>query len=126
MDVAQQVFVDLTTEDDDSPYSTIHEPLQEMDQECTLLNRLRSIMRYPPPGPFCRADLTWEHFVTSGARHNVASEVAVVPWDRLQDFVDGEQSSKTYPCKFLKGITKRNPPGSLERPRAYSPMIQIQ
>jgi hypothetical protein len=122
----EHVFLDLIGDDDDSRPVSVPEGLQHLEEDNALLTRLRQIMQNPIPRPFCREDLAWEHFVTFGSGHNVVSEIAVIPWHRLQDFVDEEQGSKMHPCKFLKEITKKNPISSLQRPCAYSPLIQIE
>jgi hypothetical protein len=30
------------------------------------------------------------------------AEIAVIAWDRFNDFIDGEQNNLDFPCKFTK------------------------
>jgi hypothetical protein len=52
--------------------------------------------------------------------------VVVIPWERLQDFVDGENNNPEFPCRFTKEALKRNPLGSVKlvRPNTYSVQIK--
>ena len=100
-------------EEDDPPY-------QGPEREEELVRRLREMKQTPPPGPFCREDLTWEPIRTqSGGRYYI-HEVAVIPWKRLSDFREGEGQDKLYPCSFNKETVSKNKPGSLVLPRANS------
>ena len=48
-------------------------------------------------------------------------EWAFILWDKIDDFISGEQNHTFYPCRFNAEIIRRNLPNSLRPPRAYSP-----
>lgn len=101
-------------------------PYQGQEKEATLIAALRQVVQNPPPGPFRRQDLTWDQYVTCGRGRYHANEVVVIPWCRLQDFIDGEESDPDYPCKFNKKIKKKNLPGTVAVPRANTPSLLIR
>jgi hypothetical protein len=59
-------------------------------------------MQSPPPEPFQKDHITWLLHVTS--RHNFYKqiEIAVIPWDRLEDFVQGEQNNPEFFLQIYK------------------------
>jgi hypothetical protein len=54
-------------------------------------------LQNPAPGPFDRDNLTWTKQVHSGGGMKPV-HTAVIPWDRLEDFVEGEESMRDFPC----------------------------
>ena len=86
-----------------------------------LIKRLQESTQYPPTGPFAFEDLQWTQQVLSGNGRYNTIKYAVIPWERLQDFIVGEQNNDLFPSKFTKEIIKTNPPNSLSNPRANSP-----
>ena len=64
------------------------------------LEKLRARLQIPPPGPFDRTDISWEEKINQGRGKSRSTCTAIIPWDRLEDFVDGEQSMRDFPCTF--------------------------
>ena len=88
-----------------------------------LIMRLQELIQYPLTCPFAFEDLQWTQQVLSGnGRYNTINYV-VIPWERLHDFIVGEQNNDLFPCKFTKKIIKKNLPNSLSNPRANTPSI---
>lgn len=57
----------------------------------------------PPEEEFSSADLTWTKF--GNADHH--DEVALIPYDRVDDFINGECSNVLCPTRFhIDGRTK--------------------
>jgi hypothetical protein len=56
-------------------------------------------LQNPGPGPFDREDLKWTKHVHSG-RGGVSKPVhtATIRWDRLEDFVEGEETMRDFLC----------------------------
>ena len=64
------------------------------------LEKLRARLQVPPEGPFDRTDITWEGRTNQGRGRCRDTLRAIIPWDRLGDFVAGEQSMRDFPCTF--------------------------
>jgi hypothetical protein len=47
-------------------------------------------------------------------------------WDRLEDFIKGEQQHSHFPCNFTKDIVHVNLPHFLQTPRAHSPELVLR
>ena len=88
-----------------------------------LIISLRERVQNPPPGAFAMEDLVWTNHVTHGQGIHKTSLLATILWDRLDDFIKGEQQHPQFPCKFTKDIVRVNLPHSLRTPRAHSPAI---
>jgi hypothetical protein len=56
------------------------------------LENLRARLQIPPSGPFDRTDISWEEKINQGRGRSRNTCTAIIPWDRLEDFVVGEQS----------------------------------
>jgi hypothetical protein len=66
----------------------------------TPLERVQSRLQHPPPGPFDREDLKWEKSTHNGGEGLVKEVLmAIILWERLEDFVDGEESMHNFPCE---------------------------
>lgn len=87
---------------------------------------LRERVQNPPPGPFAMDDLVWTNHVSQGQGIQKTSKLAVILWDRLEDFIKGEQQHPHFPCTFNKNIVRVNLPHSLRAPRAHSPAIVLR
>ena len=87
---------------------------------------LRDKIQSPPPGDFRMEDLLWTDHVTHGKGKHKPSRMALIPWERLGDFLSGEENNPLYPCKFNHDVIRRNLPNSLRSPRAHSPAIVIR
>jgi hypothetical protein len=64
------------------------------------LEKLRARLQVPPDGPFDRTDITWEGRTNQGRGRCRDTSRAIIHWDRLGDFVAGEQSMRDFPCTF--------------------------
>ena len=64
------------------------------------LEKLRARLQVPPIGPFDRTDIAWEGRTNQSRGRYRETFRAIIPWDRLGDFVEGEQSMRDFPCTF--------------------------
>ena len=112
--------------------STTQEALHHTDpptfrvQQVDILMALRESIQTLPPGEFRMEDLVWTDHVTHGKGRHKGSRMALIIWDRLEDFISGEQNHTLYPCKFNAEVIRRNLPNSLRSPRAYSPALVVR
>ena len=95
-------------------------------KQADLIFSLREKVQNPPPGAFAMDDLVWTGHVTHGQGLHKTSMLAVILWDRLEDFIQGEQQHPHFPCKFTKEIVRVNQPHFLRTPRAYSPALVLR
>lgn len=95
-------------------------------QQVHIIMTLRERLQNPPPSEFRMEDLQWTNHVTNGKGRHKGSKLAVILWDRLHDFISGEQHHPLYPCKFRAEVIRRNLPNSLRSPRAHSPALVIR
>jgi hypothetical protein len=96
------------------------------------LERIRSYVQKPGAGTFMHIDLLWaSHIRMKGRRSDprvpASVSVAYIPWDRVQDFVKGEEARTDGPCKFVCQGTTSNNEGGLMFPRwnSYSAVIRF-
>jgi hypothetical protein len=87
---------------------------------------LRERIQKPPPGDFRMEDLVWTDHVTHGKGRHKGSRMALILWDRLDNFISGEQHHPLYPCKFNAVVIRRNLPNSLRSPRAHNPALVVR
>lgn len=64
--------------------------------------KVRASVQRPPPGPFSRVDLLWEAKSNVGNGKRRETQKATIPWDRLEDFLEGEMSGRQHPCTFVE------------------------
>ena len=64
------------------------------------LEKLRARLQVPPAGAFDRTDILWERRTNQGRGRCRDTFRAIIPWDRLSDFVEGEQSMRDFPYTF--------------------------
>ena len=95
-------------------------------QQVDILMAFRDSVQNPPLGEFKMEDLVWTDHVTHGKGKHKPSKMAFILWDRLKDFISGEQNHTLYPCKFNPEVIRRNLPNSLRSPRACSPALVIR
>ena len=109
------LIVEAKLDPEDPPY--------DPDRERVHLEEMRGMLQNPPPGPFKKENILWKPFLTQGGGHHRLNDLAVIPWGRLQDFVDGENNNPKFPCRFTKEM---KPPGSLKlvRPSTFSVKIK--
>ena len=55
--------------------------------ERDLVQRLRARTQYSVDGPFRKEDLQWTPLITSGGGRYKNNIIAVIPWNRLEDFI---------------------------------------
>jgi hypothetical protein len=63
-------------------------------------------------------DLVWTYHVTTGSGIHKSSKLVVILWERLDDFIFGEEHHPLYPCRFNVEVIRQNLPNSLRSPRA--------
>lgn len=95
-------------------------------QQVDILIAMRESIQNPPPGEFRMEDLVWTDHITHGRGRHKGSRMAFILWDRLDDFISGEQNHTLYPCRFRAEVIRRNLPNSLRSPRAYSPALVVR
>ena len=113
--------VDLTMEAETDP----QDPPYDHDRELVLLEEMRGMLQNPPPGAFKR-DILWRPILSHGCGYRRVNDVAVIPWERLHDFVDGENNNPEFPCRFTKEMLKINPLGSVKLVRPNTCSVQIK
>jgi hypothetical protein len=112
--------------------STTQEALQHTDsptfrvQQVDILMALRESIQTPPPSEFRMEDLVWTDHVTHEKGRHKGSRMALILWDRLEDFISSEQNQPLYPCKFNVEVIRRNLPNSLRSPRTYGPALVVR
>jgi hypothetical protein len=96
-------------------------------KERGLIRALKETMQSPLLRPFEKDHITWLLHVTF--RHGLYKhiEIAVIPWDQLEDFVQGEQKNPKFPCKFTRTKEHKlcNPSNTLTHPRTNSMSLVI-
>jgi hypothetical protein len=63
---------------------------------------LKATVQDPPLGPFKKNDIMWLPHFTSGHGLYKEAKITVIPWNQLEDFVEGEQNNPNFPCKFTR------------------------
>jgi hypothetical protein len=93
--------------------------------------RLRSSVQRPEAGSFMHADLLWATRIRqSGRRSDPRTpdpvSIAYIPWDRVEDFVKGEEGRPDAPCKFVCQGKTSNKQSALMFPRwnSYSALLR--
>ena len=109
---------------DDELAQTDHVVFQEKQVGLTMV--LRERVQNPHSGSFCMEDLVWTDHVTKNKGKSKSSKLAIIFWDRLDDFIKGEQSHPDFPCKYTKETVRKNLPNSLRSPRAHSPALLLR
>jgi hypothetical protein len=72
---------------------TIIKDVQEyvvLSRERDRFHKLKAIVQDPLLGPFFKNDFMWLPHLTSGHGLYREAEMAMIPWSRLEDFVEGE------------------------------------
>jgi len=59
-------------------------------------------MQETPPRPFQRFDIMWLPHITSGHGLYTNAEIAFIPWDCLEDFVEGGAEQPQLPLQVYK------------------------
>jgi hypothetical protein len=77
------------------------------------LERVRALLQKCPDGWFDRYDLKWKGKRNNGGGGKEVDTLrAIIPWDRLEGFVHGEQSMRDFPCTFNCKTYRTVEPGS--------------
>jgi hypothetical protein len=71
-------------------------------RERDLIQALKETLQSPPPGPFQKNNINWLRHVTTGHGLYKHIKTRIIPWDRFEDFVQGEQNYLEFPCKFTR------------------------
>jgi hypothetical protein len=80
------------------------DPAAFQAKQANLIKELRSRVQTPPLGEFCMQDLLWTDLVTNGKGKYRISKVAMILWDRLADFIQGEQHANN-PALLVRFVT---------------------
>ena len=90
-------------------YESTYQEVHKQD-----LERIRSYVQRPEPGPFTHTDVTWDRLIRVKGRRSDPTplvSVAYIPWARVDDFVKGEEARSDGPCKFVCQGTTFNKQG---------------
>jgi hypothetical protein len=71
-------------------------------RERDLLQALKAIVQEPSLGPFQKSNILWLPHVTSGHGLYNSAEIAIIPWDHFNDFIEGKQNNLDIWCKFTR------------------------
>ena len=100
-------------------------PMAFRAQRVNIILTLRYKMLKPPIGEFRIEDLVWTNHVTNGSGLLKSSKLVVILWERLDDFIYGEEHHPLYPCRFNAKVIRRNLPNSLRSSRAHSAALVV-
>ena len=54
----------------------------------------------PPPWPFDRIDISWEEKINQGWGRSTYTCTTIILWDKLHDFIVGDQNMQNFPYTF--------------------------
>ena len=89
--------------------------------------KVKASVQTPPAGPFSRTDLQWESKTNQGCGKRRETKKATIPWNRLDDFLEGEMSGRQHPCTFVE-VTRRckTKQENRKQTRADSALMEIR
>ena len=90
------------------------------------IEKLRAKLQIPPEGHFDRTDIVWEERTNQGRGRSRDTHSAIIPWDRLGDFVAGEQSMRDFPCTFNEVPSLGHKEGTAENAKEGSFLQKIK
>lgn len=90
-------------------------------REVKLLQIVKDTLQNPEPSFVRYGNLYWLPHRTIGKESYIDSQIVAIPWNRLEDFVQGEQQNPEFPCKFNRQVQWRNDPRMLAFSQACSP-----
>lgn len=102
------------------------DPIVFEEKKASLIMALRDRVQNPSLGSFCMKDLIWTDHVTCGKGKYKSSKLAIILWDRLDNFIKGEQNHPHFPCKYTKETMRVNLPNSLRSPSANSAALLLR
>jgi hypothetical protein len=91
-----------------------------------LLQKLQAQVQLLVPGPFDKEDIMWVKKTNWSGRGKKEVLHAVILWNRLEDFVEGESTYCDFPCAFLRKKKRAIHAGSLSRIKISSYMQHIR
>ena len=91
-----------------------------------LKEKVQSSVQIPLPGPFNRADLKWEVKCNQGNGKRRETQKATIPWNRLDDFLEGEMTSRQHPCTFVEVTRQCMKKDARKQVRAESAVQEIR
>ena len=94
------------------------DPTTFQAQQVNIILALREGVQKHPISEFRMEDLLWTDHVTTRIGIHKSSKLIVILWERLDDFIFGEEHHPLYPCIFNVEDIRRNLPNSLRSPRA--------
>jgi hypothetical protein len=80
-----------------------------------VLQRIRKQLQFPPKRPFDKEDITWMRNTNSNGRLKKEVLHAIILWNRLEDFVEGESICQDFPCAFHQKKQKSVQSGARSR-----------
>ena len=86
-----------------------------------MISALRERVEHPLAREFSYEDLVWIDHNTCRKYKYKASQLAIITWDRLDNFIAGGKGH--HPCRFTREIIRNNPLNSLRSPRAKNAFI---
>ena len=89
-------------------------------------DKVQASVQRPPPGSFSRVDLLWEVKSNVGNGKRRETQKATIPWDRLDDFLEGEMSGRQHPCTFVEESKKTMKKIDRKQVRAESAVQEIR
>lgn len=91
-----------------------------------MLQKVQAAVQTPLPGPFNRTDLQWETTTNQGKGKRRETQKATIPWDRLDDFLEGEMSARQHPCVFWEESRQCMKKDDRKQVRAESAIQEIR
>ena len=117
----------LPPEEDSKPFDldmlaevTKRRPWRKMKE------KVQASVQVPPPGPFSRTDILWEEKINAGNGYRRQTQKATIPWNRLEDFLEGEMSGRQHPCTFVEESRKCIKKDDRKQIRADSAVQEIR
>jgi hypothetical protein len=80
-----------------------------------VLRKVRAQFQFHPDRAFDKEDIKWVKNMNSNGRGKKEVLHAIIPWNRLEDFVEGESTSRGFPCAFLWKKQREVQLGALSR-----------
>lgn len=123
-DVLQSYESPLSGQDGDIPLAPKGHIRRSRDE---IMQALRAKVQVPNEGAFDRNDLKWETIQNNGGGQKRDTFEAIIPWNRLRDFVEGESMNRDFPCTLLEVPLKCvQKVGQAERPQANTAVQKIR
>ena len=80
------------------------DPIVFHAKQASLIMALRERLQFPPSRSFCLEDLVWTNHMTSGKGKYKSFKLAIIFWDRLDDFIKGNNTILISPANTPKKL----------------------